>query len=110
MAGQDIAEFEMDNMVRDAVWTTMAGDGSIGTATLYSLVNDKIGMDVPLWSSGDWVFGIVANFPKGVLKSASAEIVARDKLAEAFWFAVGDNMLGLDDGTGVLFVQKNLHL
>ena len=53
------------------------------------------------------MFGIVAGFPKGVLKCASVKVLMGDKLEEKFWFAVGDHMLGLDDDTGVLFVRTD---
>ena len=53
------------------------------------------------------MFGIMAGFSKGVLKSASIDFLMGDKLEEIFWFAVGDNMLDLDDDTGVLFVRTD---
>ena len=107
MAGEDIAEFEIDYMVRDTAWTTMARDDAIDIVDGYSVVNNKIRKDVPLCSSEDWVFGIVAGFPTRVLKSASVEVVMGDKFEETFWFAIEDNMLGLDDDTGVLFMRKD---
>ena len=53
MACEYIAELELNIMVRNAIYITMIGDGAMCTVDGYSVVNDTIGKDIPLCSSGD---------------------------------------------------------